>query len=239
MRLKRSEVDHIVDVVRSHTMVCDAGVAFTVQSAVRAVRNNVMGDMVECGTWRGGCGVAMLLAQRAALGRVDRKVHFIDSFKGLPPVDPQLDGPRATEWQASTLDNCTASRWELEELLARLNFRPTEYAIWEGWFEDTLPLLLKSTSQSIAVLRLDGDWYGSTQECMQQLMPRVDDRGCVIVDDYYAWDGCARAVHEWLADNDAPYRIKSLPKNTGAYFIKEKWYEKTNKSRSSKENSSL
>jgi O-methyltransferase len=222
MRLKHSDADHIVDIVRKHTMVCDDGVRFTAQSVVRAMRNNVMGDMVECGTWRGGCGVAMLLAQRMALGHVERKVHFLVSFCGLPPVDPRRDGPGATEWQSSTTDNCAAGRWELEELLSRLHFKHTEYAIWEGWFSETLPLMLDSTNQSIAVLRLDGDWHSSTSECLKYLMPRVRNRGTVIVDDYYAWAGCTRAVHEWLVANDAPYRIKSLPKNTGAYFIKEK-----------------
>lgn len=221
MRLTHSEVDFIIDTVRPHTMVCKDGIRFTIQSVVRAMRNNVMGDMVECGTWRGGCGVAMLMAQRTALGRVERKVHFLDSFQGLPPVDPSRDGPGAAKWQANTDHNCVAPRSDLQGLLDRLNFKPTEYAIWEGWFSDTLPDLLRSTEQKIAVLRLDGDWHSSTEECLRQLMPRVDDRGIVIIDDYYAWDGCARATHEWLVDNDAPYRIKSLPKNTGAYFIKE------------------
>lgn len=208
--------------VSPYTMVCDDGVAFTIRQTVAAVHNNVMGDMVECGTWRGGCGLAMLLAQREAFGHVERKVHFMDSFAGLPPADHR-DGEAALEWQASTVHNCAASRDDLERTLTEtFNFRPTEFAIWQGWFRDTLPLFLEQQSKKIAVLRLDGDWYESTRECLDALEPLVDDRGTVIVDDYYAWDGCARATHDYLSRNDLPYRIKSLVKNTGAYFTKQK-----------------
>ena len=201
-------------------MVCDDGVAFTARTTVNAINNNVMGDMVECGTWRGGCGLAMLLAQREAFGRVERKVHFFDSFEGLPLAD-QRDGPAALKWQASTKHNCKASWTEIEEMLAKFNFKSTEFAIWPGWFISTLPKFLTSTEQKIALLRLDGDWYDSTETCLRLLEPRVDERGTVIVDDYYAWDGCARAVHDYLSENDLPYRIKSLVNNTGAYFIKD------------------
>lgn len=222
MRLRQSDVVEILKLVRPHTMVCDAGVAFTAQSVVRAISNNVAGDLVECGTWRGGCGIAMLLAQRRAFGQVQRKVHFMDSFAGLPQAE-RSDGRRALRWQSETADNCVASRWELERVLSDVfHFKSTEYAIWEGWFSDTLPMMLRSTDQDVALLRLDGDWFRSTLECLVAMMPRVGVGATVIVDDYYAWDGCARAVHQWLHDNDAPYRIKSLPKHSGAYFVKEK-----------------
>ena len=44
MRLRRTDLDRIVRDVRPYTMVCDAGVRFTAQSAVRAISRNVMGD---------------------------------------------------------------------------------------------------------------------------------------------------------------------------------------------------
>lgn len=218
MRLRQSGVAEIVDLVTPYTMVCRNGVAFTIKQAVAAVHNNVMGDMVECGTWRGGCGLAMLLAQRAAFGRVERKVHFFDSFEGLPPAELR-DGPDALSWQATTLHNCAASWADLHDTLVnKFKFRGDEFAIWPGWFADTLPMFLKQHSK-IAVLRLDGDWYSSTRECLDALEPLVDDRGTVIVDDYFAWDGCARAVHDYLSHNDLPYRIHALSDHSGAYFF--------------------
>ncbi len=41
-----------------------------------------------------------------------------------------------------------------------------------------------------------------------------------IIDDYFTWDGCARAVHDYLSRNDLPYRIESLPNHMGAFFVK-------------------
>jgi hypothetical protein len=51
---------------------------------------------------------------------------------------------------------------------------------------------------TIAVLRLDADWYESTITCLTHLYPHIAPGGIVIIDDYKEWDGCARAVHEFL-----------------------------------------
>src|SRR4051812_21349592 len=103
-------------------MVSRFGIEFTVVSAVDAIREGIVGDMVECGTWKGGSGLAMLLAQRQAFGYVQRKVHFFDSFKGLPKVVPAVDGPAAVKWQAESSHNCKASRKDLEKALAKFGF---------------------------------------------------------------------------------------------------------------------
>src|ERR1700739_3336116 len=79
--------------------------------------------------------------------------------------------------------------------------------IRKGWFEDTL-----STADfpgGIALLRLDGDWYASTCQALT-LFPRVNEGGIVIVDDYYAWDGCSRAVHDYLSEHARPERIETI-----------------------------
>ena len=75
-----------------------------------------------------------------------------------------------------------------------------------GWFADTLPTF--PTHLPIALLRLDGDWYDSTMQCLTLLYERVMNGGLVIIDDYYAWDGCARAVHEFLARTSEPCRLR-------------------------------
>ena len=47
-------------------------------------------------------------------------------------------------------------------------------------------------------MRLDADRYESTLTCLKHLYPHVAPGGVVIIDDYKEWDGCARAVHEFL-----------------------------------------
>jgi hypothetical protein len=43
--------------------------------------------------------------------------------------------------------------------------------------------------------------------CLEALYEQVSPGGIVIVDDYYAWDGCAIALHEFLAGRALPHRI--------------------------------
>lgn len=211
--------------VKPFTMVPEPAIEFVVEQVLQLSRNNVPGVLVECGVWRGGCSMAMLLAQQAVLGRVERTVYMLDSFQGLPPVTTR-DGPLAHQWQdggdpKNFLDNCRAVRGELECALAEMRFVDGDYKIVEGWFDQTVSQVAKDIGpRAIALLRLDGDWYDSTRCCLDSLMPLVSEGGTVIIDDYYAWDGCARAVHDYLSSTDSAYRIRSLPNWYGAYFMK-------------------
>ena len=78
----------------------------------------------------------------------------------------------------------------------------TNVSVHPGWFKDTLPGY--TPPAPIAILRLDGDWYDSTMVCLQALFPHLTPEGVVILDDYSTWDGCRRAVNEYL------YQYKSL-----------------------------
>lgn len=211
--------------VKPFTMVPEPAIDFLIEQVLRLIRDNVPGVLMECGVWRGGCSMAMLLAQQAALGRVERAVYMLDSFQGLPPVTIR-DGPLARKWQdggdpGNFLDNCRAVRSELEGVLAEMHFVDDDFKIVEGWFDQTVSQVAKEVApHSIALLRLDGDWYDSTRCCLDSLMPLVSEGGVVVIDDYYAWDGCARAVHDYLSSADASYRIRSLPNWYGAYFFK-------------------
>ena len=218
-------IKKILDAVTPYSMVHESGIIFTMAAVVYAIKNTLPGVVLECGTWRGGCSVAMLLVQRELFGKVLKPVYMLDSFEGLPAGDHR-DGPLAAEWQAGAdqdkyFDNCKAAQEDLQNLLKQHQFLAAEYKLVRGWFENTVPnVALELSEQGIAVLRLDGDWYASTDVSLRHLCPITSERGVVLIDDYYAWDGCARAVHDYLSRNDLPYRIKSLPYNFGAYFIK-------------------
>lgn len=201
-------------------MVSEPGVIFTINAVRDVINRQVPGDFVECGVWMGGCSIAMAMTQRAMLVKPDRKVHLFDSFEGLPPCNPDIDGPKAAAWQADTsartyFNNCRAREIDVNKNVFRHGVGE-DCVFWPGWFEKTLPLFDKT----IAVLRVDCDWYDSVSRCLNVLMPKVNEGGIVIIDDYYAWDGCARAVHDWLSGAAVPYRLRSIER-VGAYFIKE------------------
>lgn len=173
------------------------------------------GAVVECGVWRGGmiAGVADVLGpQRAYI--------LFDSFEGLPPA-AEIDGEAALSWQADTTnrfyyDNCSAERRYAEDAM---RLAGVEHPIIEqGWFEDTIKPWTASATP-IAVLRLDGDWYESTMTCLVHLFPLVVTGGLVLIDDYGTWDGCTRAVHQYLADQQRPEAIDRTRSGV-AYLIK-------------------
>lgn len=178
--------------------------------------SHVKGTIVECGTWRGGMACAMM-----ALAGVERNYHFFDSFEGLPNA-AELDGESAIEYQRNTdspqyHDNCRADFDEFCKLVYNQSVPKNQISVYKGWFEDTVS---RYSGEEISILRLDGDWYESTMTCLQTLFPLVGFGGVVIIDDYEAWDGCARAVHDYLASVGSRSRIDRTPLSHVAFIQK-------------------
>ena len=166
-------------------------------------RRHVQGCVVECGVWRGGMSAGM-----AEVLGPDREYFLFDSFEGLPQAQEQLDGAEALRWQQDTGSetyyyNCRAPI-EFAERAMRLSGVP-KYTLVKGWFEETLPGFVPP--EPIAVLRIDGDWYESTTTALESLFKHLAPQGIVIIDDYYAWDGCSRAVHDFLSRHQLTTRI--------------------------------
>ncbi len=174
---------------------------------------DLTGDVVECGVWRGGmaAGIAELIGD-------DRKYYLFDSFEGLPPAK-EIDGLAAKEWQKNPdgefyNDNCKA---EMDYAIKAMDLSGAKYQCIKGWFSETM----KETSfiGPVALLRLDGDWYESTMDCLKALFPKVVENGIIIIDDYYAWTGCSRAVHDYLASIQSASRIY-MTNEYIAYIVK-------------------
>ncbi|WP_153799444.1 TylF/MycF/NovP-related O-methyltransferase [Foetidibacter luteolus] len=166
--------------------------------------DSVDGDIVECGSWKGG----MMAGISSVLGR-KRMYYLFDSFEGLPAAK-QVDGEAAIRWQNDKnselyLNNCTADEIEAREAMQKAE---VPHEVIKGWFNDTVSSF-RSTNK-IALLRLDGDWYESTLTCLQALYPKVVKGGLVIIDDYYSWDGCSRAVHDYFSSIGSSIKIRSL-----------------------------
>jgi O-methyltransferase len=170
------------------------------------------GCIVECGVWRGGMSAGM-----GALFP-DKKVYLFDSFEGLPQAK-EIDGEAAMAWQSNTesdgyYDNCKA---EMDIAKQAMELSGADFKLIKGWFNETLPVT--NVEEPIAVLRLDGDWYDSTMDCLKQLYPKVIKGGIVILDDYHTWDGCSRALHDYLSEIKSVSRINKSTEGV-AYLIK-------------------
>lgn len=172
------------------------------------------GCVAECGVWRGG----MIAAMADVLGS-HRKYYLFDSFEGLPQAK-DIDGEAAIKWQQDTksplyFNNCRVEMEHAENAMRLSNAE--HYQLIKGWFSETLPGF--KPEESIAVLRLDCDWYDSTIECLNSLYKYVAKEGLIIIDDYYTWDGCSKAVHEFLSTNKLAEKINQS-KNGVCYIIK-------------------
>jgi O-methyltransferase len=171
----------------------------------------IPGDLVECGVWRGGSAflAAKMLDER---GEEGRRVWLFDSFEGLPPPKP-VDGPGAAAYAADHdspvyYDNCRADLDDVRGTARKLGL-DARTEIVPGWFDDTL-MANRERIGPIALLRLDCDWYASMMLCLDALYDQVSPGGTVILDDYYAWDGCAVAVHEFLGRRGLSHRLHEV-----------------------------
>jgi O-methyltransferase len=194
--------------IRPLSMVPNHALIQLARQVRQTLAENVAGDFVECGVWRGGSAflVADLLRRQGAAGR---KVWLFDSFEGHR-VPEEIDGPAAVEYVTNTdspeyYDNCRVAIEDVQRSAQELGLSSyTE--IVKGWFEESLSATRERIG-SIALLRIDCDWHASVRTCLDQLYDQVSDGGFVIFDDYYAYDGCTIAVHEFLAERKLPHRI--------------------------------
>jgi len=84
----------------------------------------------------------------------------------------------------------------------------------EGWFRDTLPTVRDRTW---ALVRLDGDMYGSTMDGLTNLYPGLAPGGFLIVDDYYSIEECRQAVTDFRSDQGIEEPIQQIDWNA-AYW---------------------
>jgi len=194
---------------REFTMVPEE--AFVTNLEIAAQVASVPGAIVECGTWRGGmiAGIASLLGS-------GREYYLFDSFEGLPQAGEQ-DGAAARSWQAQAQTashhfNCRAAESDAAEAMSRAGIKTPH--IVKGWFSDTLPGA--GFPGGIALLRMDADWYDSTIQVLDALFSQINAGGVVLVDDYYLWDGCSRAIHDYLSRTQARERVNA---HRGVCFI--------------------
>ena len=155
--------------------------------------NDVPGDFIETGVWRGGSCIFMRGILEAH-GDPDRRVFVADSFQGLPPPSPDLY-PQDQGDHLHTIKELAIGRRTVEENFRKYGLLDERVVFLEGWFKDTLPT---APIGRLAVLRLDGDMYESTIQALEALYHKVSRGGYVIVDDYQL-GGCAQAVNEFRA----------------------------------------
>jgi O-methyltransferase len=186
------------------------------------VRNDVPGDLAECGVWRGGSMMAAALTLRA-LGDTSRILYLYDTFEGMSAPsqrDVSFEG-RGADWLLKQEPRetgiwCYASLGDVRANLLSSGYPANKIVLVKGKVEDTIPATLPS---DLSLLRLDTDWYESTHHELIHLYPRLNHSGILIIDDYGHWQGARAAVDEYFAAEREPVFLHRID-YTGRVLMK-------------------
>jgi hypothetical protein len=170
----------------------------------KAIANDVLGDVIETGVWRGGACIYMR-AILMAHNQTDRLVWVADSFAGLPIADAERYPLDAGDTH-HTFKELAISLEDVQTNFSRYGLLDQNVKFLKGWFEDTLPA---APIERLALLRLDGDMYSSTIQALDALYHKVSPGGFVIVDDYIL-PACRKAVDEFRATHGINDEIQEI-----------------------------
>ncbi len=178
-----------------------------------ALAEDVPGDLIEAGAWRGGVAILMRGILKA-YGVEDRFVWVADSFRGLPASDPDrypADRARLPE----ELEFLVVPVDEVRENFRRYGLLDDQVQFVEGWFSETLPSL---RGHCWSVVRLDGDMYESTMDSLVNLYDGLSSGGFLIIDDFNLAP-CRQAVEDFRRERGIDEPIEQVDW-TGVFWRK-------------------
>ena len=196
--------------IKGYTMQTFASV-YEMEDLIReADARKIPGAVVETGCWKGGLG--------AYMARFGREVWIFDSFEGLPELTQEDADLAASKHLALNTKTGYISVPEacVQEISAKLGVKPR---VVKGWFDATLPAS-KAAIGPIAILRMDGDTYGSTMQTLDALYDSVSPGGMVVIDDYFDFEGCRHAIYDFFAKRGISPAIHMYPYGR-PYFCKQ------------------
>ena len=211
------EFVELLQTIRPYTMLSEQRLYSLYTRARSICERDLPGNFVECGVAAGGSS-ALLAFVIGKYSRQPRRLFSFDSFSGMP-VPSALDSHQgiaaeSTGWGTGT---CAAPEASVREICGKLGVSELVTTV-KGYFEETLPRLRDWTGM-IALLHLDGDWYGSTRAILDNLYDRLLNGALLQVDDYGYWDGCRKAIHEFEAERGVRFAINPID-GTGVWFAK-------------------
>lgn len=205
--LQRSEWK-IDPMSRPLTLLTKAQLDLVEKSVRTVVQNQVPGDFIEAGVWRGGV-IVLMRALLNAYGVDDRRVYAADSFAGIP-LNTRAKGDPVDAWR----DRWVAGLEEVKTNIARFGLLDDRITFVPGFFAETLPHL---AGKQFSMMRLDSDSYDSVEESLVYLYPLLSKGGIVIIDDWHLV-GCRAAVVNYRDRHGVTSPIVEYEKN--AYWVK-------------------
>ncbi len=161
----------------------------------------IQGDLVECGTLRGG-GAIMMRGYLEAYEMRTRSVWVADRFQSAA-VDGFVEPGSRQREEAGLSDRGSSSRgWPAEALgdlnvvrdgFARFNLLDEHVRFLHGAYDETLP---DAPIEKVALLRMATVTYEDTFNVLDLLYDKLAEGGFIIVENYANTD-CRQAVDEF------------------------------------------
>lgn len=204
--LDDTEISYLRHVVANkYTMTSLERLINTIKACRYVVENEIPGDFVECGVWRGGHGIlAKLMFQRLD---PNRSVWMFDTFAGMTAPD-ELDVSVKSDVNSHEIfkksqrethnEWCYASLEEVKHNCVNSNLKLDQIKFVQGDVTETLKFK-KNLPGAISILRLDTDFYDSTKIELEVLYPLVEKGGVITIDDYGYWRGSKLAVDQYFS----------------------------------------
>ncbi len=205
--------------VMPYSLVGSAGLSQTYNLVAEIKKNNLKGDLVECGVAQGGSSALMALKAFENC-KNGRKIWLFDSFEGLPEASGKdfKNGDKGDFIRPLDKGSCLGTIEQVERLFSKLGIDKKNVIMIKGWFQETLPEY-KNKINKISLLRIDADWYESTKCCLDNLYDNVIDEGFIVIDDYGTCFGAKKALDEFLTKKKLQVRLIHDGRG-GCYFKK-------------------
>jgi len=170
------------------------------KAAEYVCHNRLPGDFVECGVWKGGSSMLMALSL-LNFNDTARNLCLYDTFTGMtePTREDVIawNGRSVVEkWEKNAFDTWAVGKKEVEANMASTGYPAGKIRYIAG---DVCETLDRTAPESIALLRLDTDWYRSTAKELEILYPKLCPGGVLIIDDYGHFKGARKAVDEYFS----------------------------------------
>lgn len=195
--------------VKPFTMTPPESIVSLLRAIQYIVSNNIPGDIVECGVWRGGSMMATALTL-LHVKDISRTLYLYDTFEFFQNVSGTADdvdyrGELASDEipKINVEDQFFVgiSEGEVRTTLNKTQYPQEKIRLIKGKVEDTIPGTLPTR---ISLLRLDTDMYESTKHELEHLYPLLSPGGVLFIDDYGHWAGAKKATDEYFSEHHIP-----------------------------------
>ncbi len=198
------EERELIEFVHDYTMTSRERMVSLMRAVDYISKQNIPGDIVECGVWRGG-SMMLIASKLIRLGNINKRLFLFDTFDGMSDPtnnDISFENVRATHLLSEQNDKyagnniwCYASIEDVKHNLSKTKYNADQIHYIKGKVEDTLP---NKDIHKLSLLRLDTDWYESTKHELESLWDSLVIGGVLIIDDYGHWNGAKKAVDEFF-----------------------------------------